>query len=149
MRRKKTNNTKLFFKILGYTVLAIIIFSIALTIYSVFGPKEDFTTPIKNNYAIIKESSRSAYIINNSKGADPTKPVVDSIIISYAVSGKYIAAKQTAVPETADIKPDYTKYCYWLINTEDAQVLGPFNTDDEFNSKCLELQLEFKEWIGA
>ncbi len=64
MRRKKTNKTKLFFKILGYTVLAIIIFSIALTIYSVFGPKEDFTTPIKNNYAIIKESSRSAYIIN-------------------------------------------------------------------------------------
>lgn len=149
MRRKKTSKAKLFFKILGYTVLAIIVFSIGLTVYSVFGPKEDFTTPIKNNYAIIKESSRSAYIANTGKGADPEKPVVESIIISYAVSGKYIAAKQTAVPETEDIKPDYTSYCYWLINTEDGQVSGPFNTDEEFNDKCRELQLDFAEWIGA
>lgn len=148
MRRKRTSKAKLFFKILGYTILAVILFSIALTVYSVFGPKEDFTTPIKDGYAIVKESSRSSYIIN-TKAADSETPVVDSIIISYAVSGQYIAAKQTAVPETEDVKPDYTTYCYWLIDTNSGQVSGAFNSDEEFNAKCLELQLNFNEWIGA
>lgn len=148
MRRRKTNKAKLFFKILGYTILIIILLSIALTVYSVFGPKEDFTTPIKDGYAVVKESSRSSYIVN-TKAEDKEKPVLDSIIISYAVSGKYIAAKQTAVPETEDVKPDYTTYCYWLIDTDSGQVLGAFNSDEEFNAKCIELQLNFNEWIGA
>lgn len=140
---------KLPFKILGYALLLVIVLSIGLTVYSVFGPKEDFTTPILNNYAIVKESSRSAYIINTAKGADAETPVLESIIISYAISGKYIAAKQTAVPETEDIKPDYTSYCYWLLNTENGQIIGPLSTEEEFADRCLMLQLSFNEWIGA
>ncbi len=148
MRRKKNSKSKLFFKLLGYAVLIIILLSIALTIYSVFGPKEDFTTPIKDGYAIIKESSRSAYIVN-TKSENPDRPVINSIVISYAVSGQYIAVKQTAVPETEDIKPDYTNYCYWLIDTANGQIDGSFNSDDDFKAKCQELQLDFNEWIGA
>ena len=148
MRRKKTNKTKMFFKILGNTIVVVILLFIALTIYSVFGPKEDFTTPIMANYAIVKENSRSAYIIN-SKSATPETPVVESIVISYATSGKFIAVKQTAVPETKEIKPDYTTYSYWLINTADDQVFGPLTTDDDFNAKCQELELNFQEWIGT
>ncbi len=129
MRRKKTNKTKMFFKILGNTIVVVILLSIALTIYSVFGPKE-------------------AYIIN-SKSATPETPVVESIVISYATSGKFIAVKQTAVPETKEIKPDYTTYSYWLINTADDQVFGPLTTDDDFNAKCQELELNFQEWIGT
>lgn len=148
MRRKRTSKPKLFFKILGYIVLIIILLSIALTIYSVFGPKEDFTTPIKDGYAIIKESSRSAYIVN-TKSANKDEPVINSIVISYAISGQYIAVKQTAVPETDDIKPDYTTYCYWLIDTANDQISGSFNSDEDFQTKCQELQLDFAEWIGA
>ena len=148
MRRKRTSKTKLFFKILGYTILGVILFSIALTIYSLLTPQEDSATSIKGGYAIVKENSRSAYIINTKDG-DDAQPVVDSIIISYATSGKYIAAKQAAVPETEDVKPDFTTYCYWLINTDSGQVLGAFYTDEEFNAKCQELQLNFTEWIGA
>lgn len=148
MRRKKTNKTKMFFKILGNTLVIVILLSIALTVYSVFGPKDDFTTPIMGNYAIVKENSRSAYIIN-SKSEEPATPVVESIVISYATSEKFIAVKQTAVPETDDIKPDYTTYSYWLLNTADGQLYGPLATDEEFNAKCQELELNFQEWIGT
>lgn len=148
MRKTKTSKTKLFFKILGNTIVIIILLSIALTVYSVFGPKEDFTTPIMGNYAIVKESSRSAYIVN-TKGQNPEIPVVESIVISYATSGKFIAAKQTAVPETEDIKPDYTTYSYWLLNTADGQIYGPMFTEEEFNSQCQQLELSFAEWLGT
>ena len=138
----------MFFKILGNTLVIVILLSIALTVYSLCGPKDDFTTPIMGNYAIVKENSRSAYIIN-SKSEEPATPVVESIVISYATSEKFIAVKQTAVPETKEIKPDYTTYSYWLINTADDQVFGPLTTDDDFNAKCQELELNFQEWIGT
>lgn len=139
---------KTFFKILGRLVLVTIIFSIALTVYSLFTPdKDDSATPIINNYAIVKESSRSAYIVNT--GVDAKTPVVDSIVISYATSGSFIAAKQAAVPESEDIKPDFTIYCYWLIDTSSNRLYGPFTTDDDFAQQCVDLQLQFGEWLGA
>ena len=35
------------------------------------------------------------------------------------------------------------KYCYWIINKETDQVIGPLRKDD-FNRKCQELHIEIK-----
>lgn len=139
---------KKFFKILGHLILLTIVFSIALTVYSLVSPDTDESlTQILNNYAIVKESSRSAYIVNT--GVDPKTPVIESIVISYATSSGYIAVRQTDVPEDENTKPDFTTYCYWLIDTSSNRIYGPLATDDDFAAKCQELQLQFGEWLGA
>jgi hypothetical protein len=143
---------KLFFKLLGRVVVIVLLLSIGLTIYSLASDKESNTTTIIDNYALVKESSRSVYIIRdngNKNTANSTTTIVESIIISYATDGDYIAAKQTAVPDSEEVKPDFTSFSYWLIDTAQDRIYGPFNNDADWGEKCTELGLNFDEWLGT
>lgn len=139
---------KRFFKWLGRLAALIVLLAIALTVYSLLAPPELPITVIHGDYALVKESSRSAYIVRQASGEEATE-VVPSIIISYAMDGNYIAAKQTEVPANDEIKPDFTTYSYWLIDTKTGEINGPIYNEVEFEAKCDELELSFNKWLGT
>lgn len=139
---------KRIFKWLGRLIVIIILLGIGLTVYSLLAPPEPPATAIHGGYALVKENSRSAYIIQQTEGGKQDE-VVPSIIISYAVDGDYIAAKQTEVPASEDVKPDFTTYSYWLIDTKDGKIYGPIDNEADFTTKCTELDLSFEEWLGT
>ena len=139
---------KRIFKWLVRIIFIVILLGIGLTIYSLLAPPEPPATAIHGGYALMKESSRSAYIVRQT-GDGNTVEVIPSIIISYAVNNTYIAAKQTEVPASEDVKPDFTTYSYWLIDTASGEVFGPFYNEADFAAKCTELDLSFDEWLGT
>ncbi len=139
---------KRIFKWLGRIIVIIILLAIGLTVYSLLAPPEPPATAIRGGYALVKENSRSAYIVQQTESGKQDE-VVPSIIISYAVDGDYIAAKQTEVPASEDIKPDFTTYSYWLIDTAGGKIYGPIASEADFTAKCTELDLSFEEWLGT
>lgn len=145
MSRALKKPIRKFLKLLGRLIILVILLGIGLTVYGLIEPQEPLGTPIAGDYAIVKESSRSAYIIRQSDG----QQVIPSIVISYAMSNHYIAVKHTEVPETEDVKPDYTTFTYWLINSQTGELTGPIATEDDFNATAAELGLSFNEWLGS
>lgn len=134
-----------FLKLLRWLLVLLVLAGVGLTVYGLVEPNGQPGTPILGDYALIKENSRSAYIISRSDG----QTVIPSIVISYAVSGDYIAVKRTEVPETADVKPDFTTFTYWLIDSQTNEITGPIATDEEFNAAAGEHSLSFTEWLGT
>lgn len=137
---------KLFAKLLGRLVFIIILLSIGLTLFSLLTGDAPTITDIKGGYGLVKESSRSAYIAHRDT---PDTPVIDSIVISYAVSGNIIAVKQAAVP-AEDAKPDFTTYTYWLLDTATGEVFGPLADEAAFNEQSSQLDADkFDKWLGT
>ncbi len=135
---------KLFFKILGRSFAVVFLLSIGLTLFSLLTPEDTAAKTICGNYALVKENSRSTYIINTKSG----EQVIPSIIISYSDSKDFIAAKQTEVPPS-DVKPDYTTYSYWFINTTSGEITGPLADETDFTAFCTQHNLLFDEWLGT
>ena len=135
---------KLFFKILGRSFVVVFLLSIGLTLFSLLAPENTDTKTISGDYALVKENSRSTYIINTQSG----EQVIPSIIISYSDDQNFIAAKQTEVP-SSDAKPDYTTYSYWLINTASREITGPLASEADFTALCSQYGLTFDEWLGT
>lgn len=128
-------------------ICLIILLGIGLTVYGLIEPEDNGATPIVGGYQLIKESSRSAYIQHTTDSGDK-ETVIPSIVISYSVSDNFIAARQTEVPESADTKPDFTTFTYWLINTKTADCQARLSTE-EFAAACTEHNLSFNEWLGT
>lgn len=135
---------KLFFKILGRSFAVVFLLSIGLTLFSLLAPEDTDAKTISGDYALVKENSRSTYIINTQSG----EQVIPSIIISYSDDQNFIAAKQTEVPPS-DVKPDYTTYSYWLINTTSGEITGPLAKEADFTAFCSQYGLTFDEWLGT
>lgn len=125
-------------------VMLVIVLGIGLTIYGLVEPQDNTGTTITRNYQLVKESSRSAYIVRQSDDM----VLVPSIVISYSVCGDYIAARRTDVPETDADKPDFTTFTYWLINTKTNTTQGPISAED-FDTACADNSLTFAEWLGT
>lgn len=125
-------------------VILVILLGIGLTIWGLIEPQDDGGTPILSSYQLVKENSRSAYI----ERIGDKEPVIPSIVISYSTCDGYIAARQTEVPATDDIKPDFTTFTYWLIDTKTGSSQAQLSTDD-FNNFCTEHSLTFDEWLGT
>lgn len=136
---------KSFFGLLGRLLVLLVLIGIGLTVYGLIEPKDDRGTMIAEDYAIIKENSRSVYIIRQSDGT----VIIPSIVISYAVNNGYIAVKHTEVPEDESVKPDFTTFTYWLLNSKLGSLTGPIATEKEFNQITAKLGLSFNEWLGT
>lgn len=135
---------KLFFKILGRSFAVVLLLSIGLTLFSLLTPDDTAAKTICGNYALVKENSRSTYIINTESG----EQAIPSIIISYSDNQNFIAAKQTEVPPS-DVKPDYTTYSYWIIDTAGGEITGPLVNEADFTAFCSQHNLTFDEWLGT
>lgn len=124
-------------------VLAVVL-GIGLTIWGLVEPQNNHSTHITRDYQLVKESSRSAYIMRKSDNL----VLVPSIVISYSVCDDFIAARRTDVPETDAAKPDFTTFTYWLIDTKNNTTQGPL-TEDAFNEACTAHNLTFSGWLGT
>ncbi|MBR4268170.1 MAG: DUF3997 domain-containing protein [Prevotella sp.] len=60
----------------------------------------------------------------------------------YDISAKQDKAEKDSLYALFD-KIKEIKYCYWIIDKETDQVIGPLRKDD-FNKKCQELHIEIK-----
>ena len=60
----------------------------------------------------------------------------------YDISAKQDKAEKDSLYAQFD-KIKEIKYCYWIINKETVQVIGPLRKDD-FDRKCQELHIEIK-----
>lgn len=125
-------------------IMLVIVLGIGLTIYGLVEPQDNHVTHITRNYQLVKESSRSAYIVRQSD--DMVQ--VPSIVISYSVCDDYIAARRTDVPETDADKPDFTTFTYWLIDTKNNNTQGPLSAED-FDAACADNNLTFSGWLGT
>lgn len=125
-------------------IILVVALGIGLTVWGLVEPQDTPGTTITRDYQLVKENSRSAYIMRESDNL----VLVPSIVISYSVCDDYIAARRTDVPETDATKPDFTNFTYWLINTGDDTTQGPLSAD-EFSAACTENKLSFDEWLGT
>ena len=62
--------------------------------------------------------------------------------MAYDISAKQDKAEKDSLYAQFD-KIKEIKYCYWIINKEADQVIGPLRKDD-FDRKCQELHIEIK-----
>lgn len=62
--------------------------------------------------------------------------------MAYDISAKQDKAEKDSLYALFD-KIKEIKYCYWIINKETDQVIGPLRKND-FDSKCQELHIEIK-----
>ncbi|MBQ8058755.1 MAG: hypothetical protein IJ199_02905, partial [Prevotella sp.] len=62
--------------------------------------------------------------------------------MAYDISAKQDKAEKDSLYAQFD-KIKKIKYCYWIINKEADQVIGPLRKDD-FDRKCQELHIEIK-----
>ena len=62
--------------------------------------------------------------------------------MAYDISAKQDKAEKDSLYALFD-KIKEIKYCYWIINKETDQVIGPLRKDD-FDRKCQELHIEIK-----
>ncbi len=143
-KRKLKKPVKKFLTWAGRLLCLIVLIGIGLTVWGLIEPEDDGTTPIVSNYQLVKENSRSVYIRRISDG----QTVVPSIVIYYSTCDDYIAARQTNVPESADTKPDFTTFTYWLINTKTADCNAGLSAD-AFADFCTDNNLTFDEWLGT
>lgn len=125
-------------------IILMVALGIGLTVYGLIEPEDNGGTRITRDYQLVKENSRSAYIMRESDNL----VLVPSIVISYSVCDNYIAARRTDVPETTDTKPDFTEFTYWLIDTKNNTTTGPL-TDEDFTAACTKNKLSFDTWLGT
>ncbi len=143
-KRKLKPGVKKFLTLVKRLIVLILLVGIGLTVYAMLEPADNNATPITADYTLIKENSRSVYIV---RSADDVV-IVPSIVISYATNKNYIAVRHTEVPASDDIKPDFTKYSYWLISPGSSTPTGPL-TDEQFSAAIADKNLNFDEWTGT
>lgn len=143
-KRKLKKPVKNFLTWAGRLICLVVLLGIGLTVYGLIEPEDNGATPIIGNYQLVKENSRSAYIQRISD----QEVVIPSIVISYSTCDDFIAARQTKVPESADTKPDFTTFTYWLIDTQSTDVQSELKAE-EFTAVCTEKNLAFEKWLGT
>lgn len=143
-KRKLKPGVRKFLTLIKRLILLILLIGIGLTVYAMLEPADNNATPITSDYTLIKENSRSVYIVRSTDNV----VIIPSIVISYATDKNYIAVRHTEVPASDDIKPDFTKYSYWLISPDSSTPTGPL-TDEQFSATTTDKNLNFAEWIGT
>lgn len=112
-----------------------------------FGPGfQDWSYDLSNGYQVLRVNTREILIGYKEPGGSvitqktqkngEIEPCgVDSYVSEFCTGDRFVGAQQAAVPSVGD-KVDLSNPRYYLIDTKNQKVFGPFRTQGDYESAC-------------
>lgn len=146
MDTKRTNIVCVFLALL----CTIMFFSGCSTESLNWNPQGDWMYELCRGYYISRSSSSSIALVKEQKIG--YSYVVEEYVTCFCYNDDFIAVRKLVIPEHTmfeDImKMDFSMAMYYLINTQNDDVLGPFSDKESFEIACSKQKTEIlNEWI--
>lgn len=112
----------------------------------------DWSTELLGGFYITKVNSYEILVTYKETPTDVSATIVvpKYFVVSYQVQGSYIALKGIKTEGTVASKKELNDMIlsYYIICVENSEILGPFDTYDEFYDKCKTLELDITcDWV--
>ncbi|MGI5896256.1 MAG: hypothetical protein ACOX6U_04790 [Oscillospiraceae bacterium] len=108
-----------------------------------FGPgTQDWKLPLSNQYEMWRINSEEI-VIGRADGNGGLETVIEPKVTQYFTSGSYVAAVQQ------DSGAETGQPSYYLLNTADGALAGPFSSEQELIDYGRTLGLSPQEWIAT
>ena len=138
------------------TTAALLVFSLLLTGCSLewwFGNgRGDWTLDLCSGYAISKINSYEILLVHKDNPGDSGGTIViqNYFVTGYQIYAPYlcVAGICTQAATVSEEELEAMTLCYYLVDTTNEKVTGPFENYDDFVAYCNSMALEIeKEWI--
>ena len=147
-------NRRALIKLLSVALLLCICVSLAgcSPYWLVFAGRGDWTLELFGGYAIVKVNS---YCINLVRllddGAGGTYIIPNFYVLGFQTSEPYILLKGIRCENTfaTDVERSSTDYSFYLFNTADGMLAGPYASFDELAHSCTDYALLVQDtWLS-
>lgn len=132
-------------KVQLFTATLLLVLLTGLTACAFGSGTKDWKLSLPNGYEMRRVGS-SEVIIGRISENGVLEKAIGPTVSSYYVDGRYVAAVQEDAESTVS---NPTSKRYFLLNTVDSNIYGPFPTESAFKSQCAALNVPFREWIST
>lgn len=145
-------NGRMFLKLTAVALIVILFLSACSSDWWVGDGRGDWTLDLCKGYAICKINSREIVLVYRE---DPNFPggefaLPNFFVVAYQMYEPYICLEgiRTQKLSASEDELNRMELSYFLVDTTNAEVAGPFETHDDFAEYCSSVGLEVKnEWI--
>ena len=119
-----------------------------------WNPTGDWRCYLINDYYIIRSDATRIILYNDDPNRYVNLPMVDKYITCFAYNDRFVAVRKLDVPEgygPDDIfEMNFDEAKYFIVDTETDEVYGPYESAEDFESGCKEIQTgDLGEWIDT
>ena len=146
-------NGRIYVRLIFVVALIFIFFLNSCSSYWFVGDgRGDWSTELLGGFYITKVNSYEILVTYKETPVDVSATIVvpKYFVDSYQVQGSYIILKGIKTEGTVASKKELNDMIlsYYIICVENSEILGPFDTYDEFYDKCKTLELDItRDWV--
>lgn len=149
---RKRQNGRMLPRITIIIVISMVFFSACSFDWWVGDGRGDWTLELHKGYAISKINSREILLVYKENPDDPGGSIVlpNYFITAYQQHEPFIYLEGIRTREITASEDELNSMMlsYYLIDTTNAEIVGPFESYDDFINLCTSLGLEGKgDWI--
>lgn len=145
------HNGQMLIKVIIVVLIAVLLLSGCSRDWIAGDGRGDWTVELCAGYSIVKINSRQICLGYKESLDAPGSSIIISnyFVTAYGMSDSYIFLKgiQTKEHTISNDERHNPEFVYYLVNTTDDDVIGPFEAYDDFLKLCSSLGLEIEtEW---
>ena len=134
------------------TLLLLLIITLLLLCSCASPGTQDWSYPLPNDYEIWRINSKSiviGYKDPNSTGLD-TSQGIDEYVFEFCYNERFVCAKQIGVPRESHRPTRGDNPSYYVIDTLNQEVFGPFDSEGLFILELARLRItDLTGWIAT
>ena len=119
-----------------------------------WNPTGDWEYDLIEDYSIWRINALDISLVKISDVGTHANPVIGSYITCFTFNNQFIAVRKLDVPEGYDqddiFEMNFDEAKYFIVDTETDEVYGPYESAEDFESGCKEIQTgDLGEWIDT
>ncbi len=121
-----------------------------------FNPTGDWIYHVSDDYAILRLNGRTIQLgkQNPNYKVEVYSTVVENYITCFCYNENFVAVRRLNVPgnimKDEIFEMDFEQAAYYLVDMTTDEIYGPFESADDFNTACADLNVtDLCDWINT